>query len=59
MALTAQPIAPLPTPRRSAGTTTEPWRDAIADYRPPAGPDGCWGSNPLRTPDEDADPRRP
>ena len=60
MALTAHPIASLPAPRRPSGTTTEPWRDAIIDYRPPAGPDGCWASDPLRTPAEyeDAGPGR-
>lgn len=49
MALTAQPTAPpastAPAPRRPAGTAAEEWREAITDYQPPAGPDGCWASD--------------
>ncbi len=54
MAPAAHPIATstpsLPRPR-TGGTTEswpgsfpEDWRDAITDYLPPAGPDGCWAS---------------
>jgi len=48
MTTTTRPLVPpapsTPAPRRPVDGTTEPWREAITDYRPPAGPDGCWAS---------------
>jgi hypothetical protein len=56
MALTAQPIAPpatsAPAPRHSSDTRAERWRDAITDYLPPAGPDGCWASGAPGVPEQ-------
>ncbi len=63
MALTVHPTAPaapsLPRPRR--GTTERSseslrvdWREAITDFRPPAGPDGCWASGSPAAPRDDA-----
>jgi hypothetical protein len=60
MTVTTREVAPTRssalTPRRPAGTNTEPWREAITDYRPPAGPDGCWASDGPRVPGQDAGP---
>ena len=57
MALTAQPTAPpatsAPAPRHPSDTSEELWRDAITDYLPPAGPDGCWASGELGVPAQD------
>ncbi|MDT7744299.1 MAG: hypothetical protein QOE59_3377 [Actinomycetota bacterium] len=41
---TAPAVSPAHGPRQPTGTTTEPWREAVVGYRPPAGPDGCWAS---------------
>ena len=60
MALTAQPTAtplsPARTPRQRTRTTADAWRDAIVDYQPPAGPDGCWASDAPRTAHDDVAP---
>lgn len=59
---TAAPTSPASNPRQRTGTTSdtwcEDWREAISDYHPPAGPDGCWASDSPRTPDDPAPTRR-
>lgn len=57
MTTTTRPLAP-PAPsdlalRRPVDGTTEPWREAITDYRPPAGPDGCWASGDPGVPQQE------
>ena len=57
---TATPLSPVRTPRQRTRTrtrtTADAWRDAIVDYQPPAGPDGCWASGAPRAAHDDVAP---